>query len=132
LYKNIESLGCQMNQLLLLKLRTNIIDPLAGLVEWDRYGIKEDDDSGFIFGWIRRDDKFYDFVLVRFWVDWNQVGQLFCSYDTSSKKYSKEIGLRLGSNLPNYTECRSAREIVQEQNLIKWQKLAESPHLQTG
>lgn len=111
-----------MNQILLSKLRSTVIPILQDIVEWDRYGIREEDDSGFIFGWIKREDKFYDFVVVRFWLDWNQRGRFFCSYDTSSKKYSKEIGIRLGSNLEGYVECKSARDIVSEENLVKWQR----------
>jgi len=112
----------KVNQFLLMGLVKNIVQPLNDIVEWDRYGFRHEDDSGFIFGWIKRDDNFYDFLVVRFWLDWNRGGpQFFCSYDTSSKKYSKEIGVRLGSNLEGYVECKSAKDIPSA-NLVSWQK----------
>jgi hypothetical protein len=104
-------------------LRTFVIKPLEGFVEWDRYGVRDEGDDGFIFGWIRRDDGFRDFVVVRFWINWDHGdAKFFCSYDTSSKRYSKEIGITLGGNLAGYAQCRSVREIEPETNLVRWQR----------
>jgi hypothetical protein len=115
-----------VNRILLMHLRVDVIAPLNDLVEWDRYGIRNEDDSGFIFGWIKRDDGFYDFVIIKFWLDWDKKGAFFYNYDTSSKKYSKEIGVRLGSNLDGYLECRSASDFP-EARLIGWQSVRHKP-----
>ena len=109
------------NRILIINLRTKIIAPLNDLVEWDRYGIRNEDDSGFIYGWIKRDDGFYDFVIIRFWLDWGKGGQFQCNYDTSSKKHSKEIAQRLGSSLEYYLECQPASDFP-EANLVRWQR----------
>lgn len=107
-----------MNQLLLQTLRTRIIKPLNDIVQWDRYGVR-DDDSGFIFGWIEREDGFYDFVVF----DFKLVAEgLIIGYNTSSKKYSKEIGEKVTSSDGGYIECRSAAELP-DANLVKWQKV---------
>ena len=108
------------NRILTLKLREYIIAPLNSLVEWDRYGLREDD-SGFIYGWIKRDDGFYDFVSIRFWIDWRNEMKFTATYLTSSSKHSKEIGHRLGSNLESYLDCQPASDFS-EANLVKWQK----------
>ena len=105
-----------MNQLLLQALKEKVIEPLNGLVEWDRYGAREDN-SGFIFGWIKRDDGFYDFVVIDFKL---VLEGLIVAYNTSSKKYSKEIGLRLSNDDGRYIECRSASELLGAR-LVKWQ-----------
>jgi hypothetical protein len=111
----------KVNRLLLIGLRSRIIAPLNYLVKWDRYAIRNENDSGFIFGWIKRDDNFYDFVIVRFWLDWGKGMQFLCNYDTSSAKYSKEIGLKLGSSLEDYIECQPASDFP-DANLAEWQK----------
>jgi hypothetical protein len=112
----------KVNQILLLKLRTEIIIPLNDLVEWDRYGIRNNE-NGFIFGWIKREDGHRDFVSVNFQLTWNQF---VFNYTTSSKKYSKEIAKILskeGANsvLDPYLECEPASDIP-EANLVDWQK----------
>lgn len=110
----------------MLHLRKDVILPLNDLVEWDRYGIRNEDDSGFIFGWIKREDSFYDFVIVHFKLDWSGGSGVFCcNYDTSSKKYSKEIGMRLGGDLGGYLECKPASDIP-DARLISWQKVGET------
>ncbi len=122
-----------MNQILALKLRESVIKPLEDLVAWDRYGISGTDDNGFIFGWIKRDDGFYDFVVVRFCIVWSFGNNKFlCSYNTSSKKYSKEIAKRLGDSLQDYIECKSVRELEPETNLVRWQKTSVDPLFNIG
>ena len=103
----------------MLKMKIWIIEPLEGIVKWDRYGVREDG-NGFIFGWISREDSFYDFVVVNF----RLIGSsLAVSYNTSSKKYSKEIGQRLKCPDETYLECKPVTEIVSEESsLIRWQK----------
>jgi hypothetical protein len=107
------------NRILLLKLRKEVILPLNEIVGWDRYSIR--DNGGFIFGWIKRDDGFYDFVVVNFQL---YIDTLIVGYNTSSKKYSKEIGERLskGANL-DYIECIPASDFPEAQ-LVSWQKKA--------
>ncbi len=108
-----------MNQLILTRLRSGVIEPLKDIVKWDRYAIREEQGGGFIFGWIERDDGFYDFIVVNFQLS---GGTLLLGYNTSSKKYSKEIIKRLGGKDDNYLECRSAGEIVMDETkLIRWQ-----------
>jgi len=113
----------QTNQILLMSVTRHVVDPLKDIVKWDRYGFREYD--GFIFGWINRDDGQLDFVVVRFWIDWRSGGTFHSTYDTSSKKYSREIGKRLGSPVSIYSECRSASEILPDEYLIKWQKVVQ-------
>lgn len=112
-----------LNQLILVPLRFRVIDPLRDLVQWDRYGIRQDQSAGFLYGWIKRDDGFLDFVLIQFQL----IGTtLQFSYNTSSKKYSREIARRLSGSEDGYLECRSAQEIIPDQNmLIRWQRLQE-------
>ena len=114
----------QINQILLMGVTRHVIEPLKDIVKWDRYGFREYD--GFIFGWIKRDDGQLDFVVVRFWIDWKSGGTFYTTYDTSSKKYSREIGNRLGSPISTYSECRPASDIVPDEYLIKWQKVANN------
>jgi hypothetical protein len=109
----------KVNQLLLINVINKIVVPLNDIVEWDRYGLR--DYNGFIFGWIKRDETAYDFVVVNFEIRDNQF---FMNYNTSSKKYSKELAnkLSISSNvLDDYLECKPASDIPQA-NLVKWQK----------
>lgn len=94
-------------------------DQSNDIMEWDRYSIRGE--GGFIFGWIKRDDGFYDFVVVNFQLS---ADTLIVGYNTSSKKYSKEIGeiLSKGVNL-DYIECISASDFP-EARLVSWQKKA--------
>ncbi len=111
--------GGPVNQLLYVNLVKRVILPLNDLVEWDRYGLR--DDGGFAFGWIKRDDGFYDFVSVTFQLTGNAFA---ISYTTSSKKHSKEIAGRFnlgGTAVYDYLECKPASDIP-EANLVKWQK----------
>jgi hypothetical protein len=105
----------------MIRLRLDVIAPLNDLVQWDRYGIR-DNDSGFIYGWIPRDDSFYDFVIITFALE---GANLVLNYNTSSSKISKEIGLRLGLTdkemKERYVPCLSASDIP-EANLVRWQK----------
>lgn len=111
-----------MKQTIINGLRKNVIEPLGDLVKWDRYAIKDDIGGGFLFGWIKRDDGKYDFVVINFQMN---NGVLMLGYNTSSKKYSQEILKRLKGNLKSYAECRSAGEIIlDEGSLIDWQKEA--------
>ncbi|MGA3021092.1 MAG: hypothetical protein ABSD68_04045 [Candidatus Micrarchaeales archaeon] len=113
----------KVNRLLVIRLRDRIVMPLNDLIEWDRYGIRNDDDSGFIFGWIKRDDNYYDFVCFNFALVNNEF---VFNYNSSSEKYSKEIAEKLskktGCSFRNaYLECKSASDIP-EAKLIRWQK----------
>jgi len=107
-----------MDQLLLARLKSNVIEPLKDIVKWDRYAIRENEAGGFIFGWIKRDDGFFDFVVINFQMN---AGHLLFGYNTSSKKYSREIIKRLGGSDENYLECRPAKEILPDDTLIEWQ-----------
>ncbi len=109
-----------MNQLILIRLRSGVVEPLKDIVKWDRYGIREAEGAGFLFGWIARDDGFYDFVVVNFQLD---GANLHLGYNTSSARYSAEILKRLGGVESNYLPCRSAKEIItDETQLVRWQK----------
>lgn len=101
------------------KVKSWIIKPLNDIVKWDRYGIRGGED-GYIFGWIERDDGFYDFAVINF----KLIGDSFAlSYNTSSKKYSIEIGRRLKCTDETYVECKSARDIIPEgASLVRWQQ----------
>lgn len=105
----------------MLRLRLDIIAPLNDIVQWDRYGIR-DNDSGFIYGWIPRDDGFFDFVNITFALEGTGI---VINYNTSSSKMSKEIGLRLGLDenqmSERYVPCLPASDIP-EANLVRWQK----------
>ncbi len=113
-----------INRLLALRLRLDIIAPLNDIVQWDRYGIR-DNDSGFIYGWIPRDDGFFDFVILTFALEGTGLS---INYNSSSSKMSKEIGLRLGLNekqmSERYVPCLPASDIP-EANLVRWQKEAQ-------
>lgn len=102
------------------KVKDRIIAPLSDIVEWDRYRIRDETEGGYIFGWIKRDEGNYDFVVLNF----QKVDDtIIVSYNTSSKKYSKEIGDRLGCKDNTYAECRPAGEIVPPSaKLVRWQK----------
>src|SRR5271169_386090 len=102
-------LDTKTNQLLLANVINKIILPLNDIVEWDRYALREYD--GFIFGWIKREDGFYDFVNITFELLPNGFAK---SFNTSSKKYSKEIARRLTEEsivISEHIDCKPASDI---------------------
>lgn len=111
----------KINPVLLEAIRTEIVQPFNDIVQWDRWSVNEPTDSGFIYGWIKRDDGANDFVIFQFWL---HNGNLFTkNFNTSSAKYSKIIAARMnltGAQHP-YLECWSCSEI-EGANLIDWQK----------
>lgn len=107
------------NQLLLINLINKVIMPLNDIVEWDRYALRDYD--GFIFGWIKREDNFYDFVSINFELKNNQF---LMNYNTSSKKYSKVIANKLSNNsivIEDHLDCKPASDIPQAR-VVDWQK----------
>lgn len=103
---------------LYVHLVRRVIEPLNGLVEWDRYAVR-DDNTGFIFGWIKRDEgKNYDFVCVNFQLTENNG--FLVGFNTSSAKYSKKIAEILTKS-EEYLECKSVCDIP-EANPVPWQK----------
>jgi len=110
----------KVNRLLLLNVTKSIVMPLNGLVKWDRYALRNDR-AGFIYGWIKRTDGHYDFVSFNFWMD----GVEFAfGFTTSSKKYSEELGRRLGQKIDTHVECRSVSDMP-EAELVDWQNTAQ-------
>lgn len=117
--KVIRLLDEKTNQYLLMNLINKVVVPLNDIVEWDRYALRDYD--GFIFGWIKRNDNFYDFVAVNFEMRNNQF---FMNYNTSSKKYSKEIAQKLSKEnlvIEDHLDCKPASDIPKA-NLVSWQK----------
>ncbi len=71
-------------------------------VRWDRYA--QANNEFIIYGWIKRNDKRFDFVILRFFN--NQVD----SFITSSAKYSNSIHKRLGFLIP-HEPCKRVEDL---------------------
>ena len=84
-------------------------------VNWDRFlDLRfEENRVLHVFGWIKREDSYKDFVSLEFDV----VNQKVFFIATSSKKYSKRIAEILGCS--DHADCQRIEDFFKIENMIK-------------
>ena len=86
-------------------------------VQWDRY--TESKEHITLFGWIKREDKHEDFVIITYWPDKNDINYSF-SWKTSSKKYSEIISRILNTD---HVPCKRIEDDFNIPNVIKLKEM---------